>query len=653
MYNIAWGSYRAYMERHHPDKLAWCEKNVGSPKTLRKLDDLEVDDPRKAFAIKPKLVSALIAKGELPLLNRYMPLVEGCVMIRRSTQSFIPDGIHGGLVSLRGLLPEVKALTVSIKIDPHGESYSQAVHYNLALDFNEAIQNFMKKGGMERAAVDSRVRPNLTENTRKFLLISAGTNLYRLDDIFRKADDKAFLSGSTRKDGKMDLHTPTLTKMRRAGVDAFDLAEIVMVDSDPEWNAATSICPKNALWILTRGCPVLQVILQQVREKILTPLRAERPVKKIEIVEEVPATAFYYERVLQFVGIKARVYHSALNATEREKLKAEFRSVDPDSVAVLILMYRVGSVGLNLDGGCSTVIIATPGDSHYKEEQAAYRVIRITTKHDTVEIIRVKVQNSYHEYKESRQIDRLIPDLASREFEPKHLAAMLNALQIEIDEAHESEAGKDLIEKEDLLVESASREKVKDALLQLKNAQNQEADDSGTEPRDPAREEILSSYKLISSDARGFSGEFLEKLSRKGYYQQWRPLEAKTKSLFSHSKNRLRRLLSFPAGKTYTAVDLEVAAHNGDEATMERAFECLYKIKVGTRNVHHKPSPHIDFDMLPMGTDWAVFEDMPDIELANDFDDDDLGVDENGKVDDDDKPDSEAGSDSEVEFKLN
>lgn len=634
------------MERHHPDELAWCEKNVKSPRTLRKLDDLAADDPRKAFAIKPKIVNALISNRQLPILNRYMPLVEGCVMIRRSTQSFIPDRIDGGLVSLRGLLPEVTAFTISVLQDPHGESYSQAVHYNLALDFNEAIQNFMKKGGMERAAIDARVKPNLTENTRKFLMISSGTNLYRLDDIFRKADDKANLSTSTRKDGKMDLHTPTLTKMRHAGVDAFDLAEILRVDSDPKFTARSGSV-QDGLWILVRGCPVLQVILQQVREKILAPLKTGRPIKKIEIVEEVPATAFYYERVLQFVGIKARVYHSALNPTEREKLKAEFRSVDSDSVAVLILMYRVGSVGLNLDGGCSTVIIATPGDSHYKEEQAAYRVIRITTKHGVVEVIRVKVQNSYQEYKESRQIDRLIPDLASREFDPKNLAAMLNALQVEIDEAHESDAGKDLKEKQDLLIESYSRERAKDSLLRLKNTQDQESEDPGTKPRDPSREEILSSYKLISSDAKGFSGEFLEKMSRKAYYQQWRPLEAKTKSLFSHSKNRLRRLLTFPAGKTYTAVDLEVAAHSGDEATMERAFECLYKVKVGTRNVHHKPTPCIDFDMLPLGTDWAVFENMPDVDLPDDFDDEDKGVDENGRVDDDDKPDSQAGSDDE------
>lgn len=642
------------MERCHPEKLAWCEKNVKSTKTLRKLDDMDPSDPRKAFAIKPKLVKALISNGQLPLLNRYMPLVEGCVMIRRSTQSFIPDGINGGLVSLRGLLPEVKALTASISHDPHGESYNQAVHYNLSMDYNEAVSAFMKAGGMDRAAIDSSIRPNLTENTRKFLMISSGTNLYRLDDIFRKANDKANVSGSTRKDGKMDLHTPTLTKMRRAGVDAFDLVEIVRVDSDPEWDSETSMNPKDALWILVRGCPVLQFILQQVRDKILTPLRTGRPIKKIEIVEEVPATAFYYERVLQFVGIKARVYHSALNPTEREKLKAEFRSDDPESVAVLILMYRVGSVGLNLDGGCSTVIIATPGDSHYKEEQAAYRVIRITTKHGVVEVIRVKVQNSYHEYKESRQIDRLIPDLASREFEPKNLAAMLNALQIEIDEAHESEAGKDLIEKQDLLVESASRDRLKDSLLQLKNSQDREADDPGAKPRDPSKEEILSSYKLISPSAKGFSGEFLEKMSRKDYYRQWRPLDAKTKSLFSHSKNRLRRLLSFPPGKTYTAVDLEVAARAGDEAVMERAFECLYKIKVGTRNVHHKPSPHIDFDMLPKGTDWAVFENMPDVDLDDfeDFESDDEGVERSGRVDDDDKTDSEAGEEDSVEFNL-
>lgn len=98
----------------------------------------------------------------------------------------------------------------------------------------------MMNGGMARASTDARVRPNLTENTRKFLLISSGINLYRLDKIFRKADDKKFLS----KNGKMDLHTPTLTMMRHAGVDAFDLADIL---GNPNWDPVTGSAEDCAL----------------------------------------------------------------------------------------------------------------------------------------------------------------------------------------------------------------------------------------------------------------------------------------------------------------------------------------------------------------------------------------------------------------------
>lgn len=76
-----------------------------------------------------------------------------------------------------------------------------------------------------------------------------------------------------------------------------------------------------------------------------------------------------------------------------------------------------------------------------KEEQAGYRVIRITNKYGMVSVIRVKVQNTCYEFKESQQIDRLISGLASRSFDPKHVAAMLNAMQVEDDKAHVSSEG--------------------------------------------------------------------------------------------------------------------------------------------------------------------------------------------------------------------
>lgn len=92
---------------------------------------------------------------------------------------------------------------------------------------------------------------------------------------------------------------------------------------------------------------------------------------------------------------------------------------------------------------------------------------------------------------------------------------MLNALQIEVHEAYAIQEGRDLMETKYLLVDSYNRDRVKSALQQLKNIEDPEAEDRGTKPRDPSREEILSSYRLISDDANSFSGEFLEKMSRK------------------------------------------------------------------------------------------------------------------------------------------
>lgn len=82
---------------------------------------------------------------------------------------------------------EVEALTFSVSQDAMGTAYSQGVHFTLSLDYHEIMASFMKQGGLGRAKVDANCAPNLTDNTRKFQLISAGTNIFRSDDIFSKA----------------------------------------------------------------------------------------------------------------------------------------------------------------------------------------------------------------------------------------------------------------------------------------------------------------------------------------------------------------------------------------------------------------------------------------------------------------------------------
>lgn len=458
----------------------------------------------------------------------------------------------------------------------------------------------MKGGRYAKAAgavIDSSHIANFTDVTRKFALISSGSNLHRLDAIFQKAG--------------YDTLSPTVTLMRHAGINVTHLASILRNEEDPK----TTILKGNGgdmLFILARGCPVLQAVLHEVRNHVLVPGKIE----KILIIEDVPFTAFYYECVLQAMGIKARVYHSSLTYKERDDLKASFKSSDENSVSVLILMYRVGSFGLNLDGACCRVLIASPAESHGKEEQAAYRVVRVTTEHAKITVSRVHTKNTYHDYRVSRQVDRMIPDLASRSFDPAHVAAMLNALQIEIQTAHDSEEGKEIRECEDLLVNSFTSQRREDIAQDLV--------DKGSSTD---RVEVLSAYKLIPAGERGWSsadGPFLRQLTRKQYYEQWHKLSSTVKPLFSHAKNATRRLLTFDPNKTYKPSDVEVAALTGDGVLLERAFESLLKVKISGKNLLHKPAPHIDFDLLPEGAERALFSLMPDVR-SQDLDDIDNG----------------------------
>lgn len=146
----------------------------------------------------------------------------------------------------------------------HGEKYSQAVHFLLATDYNEAIANFMKSDGPKRAKVDAKCVPDLTNNTRKFQLISAGMSLFRLDDIFTQSklaspEDLVSDNGGQH----LDAPTATLIKMRRAGVNAWDLAELLRLPNDPKWSLEGPM--EDMLYILTRGCPTLQIILHQIK----------------------------------------------------------------------------------------------------------------------------------------------------------------------------------------------------------------------------------------------------------------------------------------------------------------------------------------------------------------------------------------------------
>lgn len=75
----------------------------------------------------------------------------------------------------------------------------------------------------------------------------------------------------------IDTLSPTLTKMRYAGIDAFDLAELLKSPGDPDWTIITGKM-EDMLFILARGCPTLQFILQQIQRQLIVAMNNETPI---------------------------------------------------------------------------------------------------------------------------------------------------------------------------------------------------------------------------------------------------------------------------------------------------------------------------------------------------------------------------------------
>lgn len=185
--------------------------------------------------------------------------------------------------------------------------------------------------------------------------------------------------------------------------------------------------------------------------------------------------------------------------------------------------------------------MARPSDSDPKQQQAAFRPIRASSKHSLATITRVHAYNTYHGCRISRQVDRLIPDLAPRSIEPAHLAAMLNALPPEVKEVHESDLGKELRETEDLLVDSYTKERERDIIASLVR-QGKRAD--RVRSRDTLFVDTGNSSGRVTLTRNGpllRAHSSSQELDTSTYFDEWRKLPAKTKALFSHERNMIRR----------------------------------------------------------------------------------------------------------------
>lgn len=627
---ILWKSTERYLRAEHPQLLEEA-KSTNKDSYLKLFDSLDQCDDRQLMAVSPAFLSAIISKCYMSDIQTAAELCyfERLVVLKRAPTSVLFRDFEGTEpVPLGSLFPRVT--TKSVYLQPSREVQEQytAQHIELLIPYFKLLRTYSPKEKKKRTRkrnewVGTVSRPKgyqpMATANRLFNIASASCDVYRIDALLT----------ANNYSTQVDM----ITALRKAGTTIYHLQEFLQEQDDAR-------PPRKAIdfvRLATRKSPVLQYILHYIKENILDRKKGEK-IKKLLITESIPILAYYYELVLQFIGISARTFYSDLKHDQRKELVDSFNSEADDSCQILIQMYSVAFAGSNLHKNCSRVLVASQSHSLAVQLQAIHRVIRVGQAKD-VTVHRIIVDNTYHAFRTSRQCEKLLPELAARAQGPMKnaLVSVLNLFQSEVDEARKSVEGQRLINRRRLeqpSIESQAgtsqgtnqgthvRKKSllhngRSAATQLDKIDDDHQDHVGSlaqpmsstsagtltkkrrhnesntmKPTEPRRE---SAGQL--NDAVGNDGEkgWWKRQTRQQYYEEYKSLPDDAKGTFSHPKNEIIRLLSFDnedgAPKVWNEKDLE------DPAVLERALELLLRIRLGSERIPMLPIPMIDLSM--------------------------------------------------------
>ncbi|KAI1116294.1 P-loop containing nucleoside triphosphate hydrolase protein [Nemania sp. NC0429] len=425
---LLWTAPERYLQQKHE---TW--RDIGA--MFRKLEDLDhLDDfPQphdfQLVAGRPALLAKLLCKSgkartlDIELTRKYLKYFEALAMLKRSPSSHLyADWSKKKPIPLEGLFPEVENYTVDISL---GEAYDkeyQRIHVDLLIKYLERLKAWGNIDGSRSKKIkkeDGDEKESIMNSMRLFQIASSSLDVYDLHTIITESGHSTL--------------APSITEMREKGVDLLCLAQFLVLPTEKK--PETHIGWMN---IATRNSPVLRYILNYINENILTRKKDE-PIRKLLIIEQNLMLAFYYELVLQFLGLNCRCLHAHLSSQERQELVDSFNSKDSNSCQILIQLYTVGFAGTNLHKSCSRVLVASQSHSLPIQWQAIHRVIRVGQEED-VTVHRVKLKNSYHTFRESRQIEKILPELGGRAHGKmnKFLVQLLNHFQYEVHKAWNS-----------------------------------------------------------------------------------------------------------------------------------------------------------------------------------------------------------------------
>ncbi|KAI1308600.1 P-loop containing nucleoside triphosphate hydrolase protein [Xylaria venustula] len=580
---LLWTAPNVYLEK---DPEEW-EKITGIFNELQSLDilnDYPSSHDYQLVAGWPSMLAQILYKHrdskthDIDLTRQHLRHFERLSMLKRSPSSYIyADWDMKNPISLEGLFPKVENCTVDIN---PGEGYNeeyQRVHMDLLIGYLEKLSTWgavVAKGRKKLKTEENDARKPIMNSIRLLQIASSSLDVYDLDTIL-----------SANKHSTLSTEVAT---MRENGVHFRRLAQFLILptENQPETHL-------DYMAIATRNSPILRYILRYIEERILTRQKNDR-IKKLLIIEHNPMVAFYYELVLQFLGFECRCMHAQLSLDERQSLVDSFNSSHDESCQILIQMYTVGFAGTNLHKSCSQVLVVSQSHSLQVQWQAIHRVIRVGQKSD-VTVHRVKLKNSYHAFRESRQIEKILPEMGARAHgnTKKVLVLLLNLFQHEIDKAWHSLEGQRLRKERNLLDDDTDEEEEEEQLTEVPSHKRIKLDEQEPRPGDG------SGGWFNQCEPEDDDTVFLEMRTRDQYYEEFISLPQEAKSVFNHSKNNLRRLMTYGNDngtlrtRPWTEDDLE------DVPVLERALELMLRVRLGAKDIAMLPFPMIDLSGAP------------------------------------------------------
>ncbi|KAI1750768.1 P-loop containing nucleoside triphosphate hydrolase protein [Xylaria castorea] len=632
---LLWTAPEEYLKQN-PEVADEIDRYFDDLCDLDQLDDYPLDHDFQLVAGRPGLLAKLLCKPrdartqDIDMTRKYLKYFETLAMLKRSPSSYLySDWERTKPISLEGLFPKVENYTIDISVAKAYSQEYQRVHMDLLIEYLERLKDW--RGGFNKKQAKSVVKKETKREVKKKVkkeendeekgsmihavrllqLASSSLDVYDLDTIITLNEHSTL--------------APEVAEMREKGVNLLRLAQFLIPLNGPRPDTHV-----GWMKLVARNSPVLRYILHYINENILTR-KENGPINKLLIIEQNLMLAFYYELVLQFLGFECRCMHAHLSLDERQKLVDSFNSSDRDSCQILIQLYTVGFAGTNLHKNCSRVLVASQSHSLQVQWQAIHRVIRVGQNSD-VTVHRVKFKNSFHAFRESRQVEKILPELGARAQgnTKKVLVRLLNLFQYEIYNAWKSPEGQKLLEEKSLLeddkVEEPAPKKVK-----LENGAQCKAESKGIKKEDEDKTSMNTFRNVFlpgkpntdntsssSSKKRGQeviepktgdgsggwfnyaspmindTDAFLELRTRDEYYGEFIDLPRESKSLFSHEKNNLRRLLSYGNhdGKLSTVSWTEDDLDN--PAVLERALELMLRVRLGANDIAMLPFPTID-----------------------------------------------------------